>query len=66
MWKKVGICSILLVPVTLVAQLVLLAGLGIVLRAGTGSLNNSKHSPITPGLYVALVSLTLITPNTRF
>lgn len=59
MWKKFGCTSFLLLPVALIFQLVLLAGVGIILRAGTGSLDNSDHLPVTPGLYLILVSRNL-------
>ncbi|CAM1500398.1 Fc.00g095600.m01.CDS01 [Cosmosporella sp. VM-42] len=42
-------------PAALITQLLLLAGLGVLLRAGTGSLNNTQHLPITPGLYLVLI-----------
>jgi hypothetical protein len=56
MLKKLGWFNLLLLPAAFISQLVILAGVGILLRAGTGSLNNSDHLPVTPGLYLILVS----------
>jgi hypothetical protein len=55
MFKRLGF-RVILIPAVLITQLLSLVGVGMLLRAGTGSLNNSDHLPITPGLYLITVS----------
>lgn len=50
-------CSVLLTPIAIILQIVIVCGLGLILRAGTGSFDNKNHLPAMPDLYVALVSL---------
>jgi hypothetical protein len=48
--------TLYLVPIAAAIQVVMLAAGFLVLRAGTGSLNNENHLPRGSGYYVALVS----------
>ncbi|KAH7180105.1 uncharacterized protein B0J16DRAFT_375028 [Fusarium flagelliforme] len=54
MLKRLGFRAIL-IPAALITQLLLLVGVGILLRAGTGSLDNPDHLPVTPDLYLVLI-----------
>ena len=52
--RKFTLASIL-IPVTMIIQVALIIGAIITLRAGTG-LDRASHLPVTPGLYITLVS----------
>ena len=53
-----GVSSrVLLIPAAPISQLLVLACLRVSLRAGTRYLDNENLLPITPGLYLVLISL---------
>jgi hypothetical protein len=54
MLKKFS-CTVLLVPVVVIFNVAMLAVEVIMLRAGTGSLNNADKLPSYPGWYTVLV-----------
>ncbi|RGP78944.1 hypothetical protein FLONG3_2849 [Fusarium longipes] len=54
MFKRLGF-RVIFIPAVLITQLLTLVGVGMLLRAGTGSLNNSDHLPTAPGLYLILI-----------
>lgn len=54
MLKRLSIRTLPL-PIVHIAQILLLVGLGLLLRAGSGPLANSNHLPVSSDLYIVLV-----------
>ena len=62
MLKKFS-CTVILIPFVILLNGAMLAVEMIMLRAGTGSLNNAEKLPYYPGWYVVLVSIAPSVPS---